>query len=90
MIFLSNFVISCFHFHSSQKMPHFKLLKISEIFFRISATFEMIRTESDEMCISIDQEQAAQRLLFKEKESQVGERQRERICVCASVGQNQR
>jgi hypothetical protein len=28
---------------------------------------------------------AAQHLLFREKESQVGERQRERICVCVQV-----
>ncbi len=28
----------------------------NELYFRISATFEMIRTESDEICISIDQD----------------------------------
>ncbi len=72
-----------------------KLFQPSPIFagkaFRISATFEMIRTESDEMCISIDQEHGgAAPFIQREREPGRGETERERICGCASVGQNQR
>jgi hypothetical protein len=51
----------------------------------------MIRTESDEMCISIDQEHGgAAPFIQIEREPGRGETERERICVCASVGRNQR
>jgi hypothetical protein len=53
----------------------------------------MRRTEYSEICISIDNQTVAEQA-FKwngkmGKESKVAERQRERMCVCASVDRNQ-
>jgi hypothetical protein len=52
------------------------------MYFHISATFEMIRTESDEMCISIDQEHGgAAPFIQREREPGRGETEREYVCV---------
>ncbi len=61
-------------------------------YFCIDATYEMRTTEYGEICISIDNQTVAERA-FKwkgkmGKESKVAERQRESVCVCASVDRN--
>ncbi len=60
--------------------------------FRIDATYEMRTTEYGEICISIDNQTVAERAFKRNgkmgKESKVAERQRERMCVCASVDRN--
>ncbi len=60
--------------------------------FRISVTFEMRTTENSEVYISIDSNTVAERVYKVEekvgKESKVAERQRERVCVCASADRN--
>ena len=51
--------------------------------FHISATFEMIRTESDEMCISIDHDcSGAVPFIRKEIKQGSGETERENVCAC--------
>ncbi len=60
--------------------------------FRIDATYEMRTTEYGEICISIDDQTIAERAFKRNgkmgKESKVAERQREIVCVCASVDRN--
>jgi hypothetical protein len=53
-------------------------------YFRVGATFEMIRTESDEMCISIDQD-CGGAAPFIWREIKQGSRETERECVCVRV-----
>jgi hypothetical protein len=52
--------------------------------FRISATFEMIRTESDEMCISTDPDCGGVAPFIRKKVKQ-GSGETERECVCVRV-----
>ncbi len=60
--------------------------------FRIDVTFEMRTSEYGEICISIDKLEIVFRVFISNKkkgeESKTAERQRERVCVCASVGRN--
>ncbi len=57
--------------------------------FRVGATFEMIRTEQREICISIDSDLGVA-APFKWKRERQGSREteRERVSVCASVGRH--
>jgi len=51
--------------------------------FHVGATFEMIRTESDEMCISIDQDcGGAAPFIRREIKQGSGETERENVCAC--------
>ncbi len=56
----------------------------------IEVTFEMRTSEYGEICISIDQLEIVVRVFISNRkmgeESKTAERQRERECVCASVG----
>ncbi len=53
------------------------------IYFRVGATFEMIRTESDEMCISIDQDCGSTvPFIRREIKQGSGETERENVCAC--------
>ncbi len=59
----------------------------SFLYFRVGATFEMIRTEWREICISIDPEPGvAAPFKWKRERQGSGETERERGSVCASVG----
>ncbi len=69
--------------HGPDKLESYSTL------FRIDATYEMRTTEYGEICISIDTHTVAERAYKWNgkvgKESKVAERQREGVCVCASV-----
>ena len=54
-----------------------------KFYFRVGATFEMIRTESDEMCIWIDQDWGgAAPFIRREIKQGSGETERENVCAC--------
>jgi hypothetical protein len=57
--------------------------------FRGGATFEMIGLNTEKCIFRLIQILAAQRLINGRRQGKVAERQRERMCVRASVGQNQ-
>ncbi len=53
---------------------------------RVGATFEMIRTEWREICISIDQDLGvAAPFKWKRERQGSGETERECVCVCVRV-----
>jgi len=53
------------------------------IYFRVGATFEIIRTELREICISIDHEPGvAAPFKWKRERQGSGETERESVCVC--------
>jgi hypothetical protein len=74
------------------RIKSFRIIERNVTLFHIDVTFEMRTSEYGEICISIDNWKMVAMVFISNgkegEESKIAERQRERVCVCASVGRN--